>query len=179
MADYYKTLGVERTATAEEIKSKYRKLAMKYHPDRNPNDKAAEEKFKEISEAYETLGDEKKRRDYDFFGSAQNAGASSRQSGTSPFGEETFDGWHWSNQYANNAWNAETKSNGTRFYYYQDSYKNSSDSMQEKELSAVVTNAVTAILGFFLLTIPFVRFFGFILLFKGIFGVLRSLRKIV
>ncbi|RFS22777.1 J domain-containing protein [Chitinophaga silvatica] len=66
--DYYKILGVEKSATSEQIKKAYRKLAVKYHPDKNPNDKAAEEKFKEINEAYEVLSDEEKRKKYDQFG---------------------------------------------------------------------------------------------------------------
>jgi len=68
--DFYSTLGVSRTANADEIKKSYRKLAMQYHPDKNPGNKKAEEKFKEISEAYDTLGDEKKRELYDQFGHA-------------------------------------------------------------------------------------------------------------
>ena len=66
--DYYEVLGVAKTASAEEIKSAYRKLAMKYHPDRNPGDKAAEEKFKEAAEAYDVLHDPEKRQRYDQFG---------------------------------------------------------------------------------------------------------------
>ncbi|GAB4338590.1 MAG: molecular chaperone DnaJ [Calditrichia bacterium] len=66
--DYYEILGVAKTATKEEIKGAYRKLAMKYHPDRNPGDKEAEEKFKEVAEAYDVLSDEKKRATYDRFG---------------------------------------------------------------------------------------------------------------
>ncbi|MGE5614804.1 MAG: DnaJ C-terminal domain-containing protein [Bacillota bacterium] len=66
--DYYEILGVDRNASQEEIKKAYRKLAKKYHPDAHPGDKAAEEKFKEINEAYEALGDEKKRKIYDQFG---------------------------------------------------------------------------------------------------------------
>src|SRR5262245_7742215 len=67
--DYYKILGVARNATEKDIKAAYRKLARKYHPDVNPGDKAAEDKFKEIGEAYEVLSDPEKRRRYDQFGS--------------------------------------------------------------------------------------------------------------
>lgn len=67
--DYYKTLGVSKKSTSEEIKKAYRKLALKYHPDRNKGNKEAEEKFKEISEAYAVLSDKEKRQQYDTFGS--------------------------------------------------------------------------------------------------------------
>ncbi len=66
--DYYATLGVERKATADEIKKAFRKLALQYHPDRNPDDKAAEERFKEVNEAYAVLSDADKRKQYDMFG---------------------------------------------------------------------------------------------------------------
>src|SRR5699024_1962434 len=68
--DYYEVLGVSKTATDEEIKKAYRKLALKYHPDYNPGDKSAEEKFKEINEAHEVLSDPEKRKRYDQFGFA-------------------------------------------------------------------------------------------------------------
>jgi len=68
--DYYELLGVSRTASADELKKAYRKLAMQYHPDRNAGDKAAEQKFKEINEAYDVLRDEQKRAAYDRFGHA-------------------------------------------------------------------------------------------------------------
>jgi molecular chaperone DnaJ len=74
--DYYEVLGVERSADAATLKSAYRKLAMKYHPDKNPGDKAAEDLFKEASEAYEVLSDAEKRARYDQFGHSKN-----------PFGE--------------------------------------------------------------------------------------------
>ncbi len=66
--DYYEVLSVERTADGEEIKRAYRRMAMKYHPDRNPGDTEAEQKFKEAAEAYEVLVDDQKRKIYDQFG---------------------------------------------------------------------------------------------------------------
>jgi curved DNA-binding protein len=68
--DYYKILGVDRKASVDEIKKAYRKLAMQYHPDRNPGDKKAEDRFKEFNEAYQVLSDEKKRTRYDQLGSS-------------------------------------------------------------------------------------------------------------
>lgn len=87
--DYYKILGVDKNATKEEIKKQYRKLAQQYHPDRNPGDKSAEEKFKEINEAYEVLGDDEKRAKYD------QLGANWRQFQESGAG---FDFSQWANQ---------------------------------------------------------------------------------
>ena len=75
--DYYETLGIDRSASPGDIKSAFRKLAMQHHPDRNPGDKAAEQRFKELNEAYEILKDDQKRAAYDQFGHAafQNGGA--------------------------------------------------------------------------------------------------------
>ena len=82
--DYYQLLGVSRSATADEIKKAYRKLAMIHHPDKNQGHKKSEEKFKELSEAYDVLGDEKKRANYDQFGHADASG--------NPFGPGGFGG---------------------------------------------------------------------------------------
>lgn len=79
--DYYEILGVSKSASADEIKKSYRKVAMQYHPDRNPGDKAAEEKFKEAAEAYEILSDPDKRAQYDRFGHAGVGGAGARGGG--------------------------------------------------------------------------------------------------
>src|ERR1700722_9737738 len=75
MTDYYNTLDISKGATAEEIKKAYRKKAVKFHPDKNPGDSEAEKKFKEISEAYEVLSDEKKRQTYDRYGKDALQGA--------------------------------------------------------------------------------------------------------
>ena len=89
--DYYKILGVERSASADDIRKAYRKLALKYHPDRNPGDKAAEDRFKEMNEAYQVLGDETKRARYNQLGSEYS---SWQQRG----GQGDFDWGQWVNQ---------------------------------------------------------------------------------
>jgi curved DNA-binding protein len=99
--DYYSILGVSKTATAEEIKKAYRKLAVKYHPDKNPGDKKAEESFKQVNEAHEVLSDETKRKNYDLYGDPadrtyNDAGAGQRgqqrgrrsKNSSSTFGED-------------------------------------------------------------------------------------------
>lgn len=85
--DYYETLGVGRDASADELKKAYRKLAMKYHPDQNPDDKTAEQKFKDLNEAYDVLKDEQKRAAYDRFGHAAF-------DGSGPFGGGGGGGFH-------------------------------------------------------------------------------------
>jgi curved DNA-binding protein len=87
--DYYKILGVERKASADDIRSAYRKLAMKFHPDKNPGDKKSEDKFKDINEAYQVLSDDQKRARYDQLGSAYS---NFRTSGGRP-GDFQWDDW--------------------------------------------------------------------------------------
>jgi molecular chaperone DnaJ len=97
-ADYYKTLGVDERATEQEIKKSFRKLAKEYHPDRNQGDAHKEKRFKEISEAYETLSDKKKRSEYDnlrrfgAFDNGQRGGHHSGQPGAGPFGAGGYTG---------------------------------------------------------------------------------------
>ncbi|MBQ9017249.1 DnaJ domain-containing protein [Candidatus Saccharibacteria bacterium] len=87
--DYYEVLGVSKNASDDEIKKAYRKLAIKYHPDKNPGDKEAEEKFKEVSEAHEILSDKQKRARYDQFGHAGVDGGAGNPfgGGQNPFGQ--------------------------------------------------------------------------------------------
>ena len=91
--DYYKILGVERTASQDEIKKAFRKLAMKYHPDKNPGDKKSEDKFKEINEAHEVLGDKQKRARYDQLGESYSRWQQGGGSGN----------FNWDDWFTNNA----------------------------------------------------------------------------
>jgi molecular chaperone DnaJ len=90
--DYYEVLGVDRAASPDQIKKSFRKLAMRFHPDKNPGDKKAEEKFKEASEAYEVLSDTQKKQTYDQFGHAAGQGGPGGFSGFRP-GQNPFEGF--------------------------------------------------------------------------------------
>lgn len=106
MEDLYEELGVARTASQNEIKSAYRKLAVKYHPDKNPGDKAAEEKFKRISAAYDVLSDETKRRQYDSYGQSENYG----NAYSNPYGDFGRSGHgDWQRQWSRGGWGNETQ----------------------------------------------------------------------
>ena len=89
--DYYEVLGVSRDASAEDIKKAYRKMALKYHPDRNPGDATAEEKFKEAAEAYDVLSNPDKKARYDQFGHAGMSGAAGGGGGFDGFGGFTME----------------------------------------------------------------------------------------
>lgn len=188
MNDYYSILGISKNATQEEIKKAYRNLAFKYHPDRNPDDKQAEEKFKKISEAYDTLGDEKKRAEYDRFGSAGTSYNSEnsyyqnsyqnyyqQQSYSDPFGsEDSF--WQWFNS------SAGQNSGRNSSYYYE--YGNSQKNYSKKSLWTEFFMKVGQIfIGLFFfrfswIIIPFGPLLCLGLLATGISGAVRALRMI-
>ena len=130
MEDLYTVLGVSRTASAEEIKKAYRNLALKYHPDRNQGDAAAEEKFKQINAAYDVLGDETKRRQYDMYGASdpfrqareesarqENAYGTYRRNGTYDTGTYGSADPFW--EFFNNAYNTDKRQQDTESYTYQ------------------------------------------------------------
>ena len=111
MEDLYQVLGISKTASQSEIKSAYRKLAVKYHPDKNPGDKAAEEKFKQITAAYDVLSDETKRRQYDSYGSYATSDAyGSQGNGTYGYGNHGYGHQGtWQGQWRQGGWYTETQ----------------------------------------------------------------------
>ncbi len=188
LEDLYETLGVQKNATQDEIKSAYRKLAMKYHPDRNPGDKAAEEKFKNITAAYDVLGDETKRRNYDSFGSTSYGQQQNNQS-YNPWGAYGFGGsaggyspqddpfWQWTNYGSQNSSNGERR---TYYYKYEDPKKNYSRGDWFAELLRSAALFVFCLFfmrySFFIIPIgPILCLAGVV---KGFTGVAKSLRGI-
>ena len=188
MNDYYSVLGISKNATQEEIKKAYRNLAFKYHPDRNPDNKEEEERFKKISEAYDVLGDEKKRAEYDRFGSAGSSYNSEnsyyqnnyqnyyqQQSYSNPFGsEDSF--WQWFNSSA-----SQNSGRNTNYYY---EYKNPEQNYSKKSLwTEFFMKVGQIIIGLFFfrfswIIIPFGPLLCLGLLATGFTGAIRALRLI-
>ncbi len=189
MSNYYDILGVPKTATADEIKKAYRTLAFKYHPDRNPGNAAAEEKFKQISAAYDVLGDEAKRRNYDLGAystdSYSSAGQSQQQyqhqyqyTYSNPFGEDNF--WEWFNGAQGRANNQQAQNSNSNYthYNYNQNYEEKS---RGEHVSSFFLKLLQTFVGF-----TFLRFSWYILPFgpiicigvivNGISGVVRSLK---
>ena len=189
MSNYYEILGVSKNATADEIKKAYRTLAFKYHPDRNQGNAAAEEKFKQISAAYDVLGDESKRRQYDMGGySTENAYSSSsaqqqyqrqyQYTYQNPFGEDNFWEWFNGNQFRNRYQQTQrSQGNYSQYNYSNDDEKQTRGSY----FSTFVLKVLQTIVG-----LMFFRFSWFIIPFgpiicigviaNGVSGVVRSLK---
>ena len=189
MNDYYQILGVSRNATTDEIKKAYRNLAFKYHPDRNPGDKAAEEKFKQISVAYDVLGDEAKRRNYDLGGYSESSYTNSnaqyqrqyQYTYQNPFGDENF--WQWFG--GTNHQNAANQNNSQQNYnqhYDSQNYKKRTRSSYKSMLFSKSLQTLAALLMF---RISFFIPFGFFICLgvmingiSGIFEAIRGLRRV-
>ena len=190
MSNYYETLGVSKNATADEIKKAYRTLAFKYHPDRNQGNAEAEEKFKQISAAYDVLGDEAKRRQYDMGGysdSYSSAGSQTQQqyqrqyqyTYQNPFGEENF--WEWFNGAQFRSRNQQTQN--TNHYYNQYDYSNQSNEPETKRdhLSMLFLKALQTFVGFTFfrfswIIIPFGPIICIGVIVNGVSGVVRALK---
>lgn len=191
MNDYYQILGVSKNATTDEIKKAYRNLAFKYHPDRNPGDKAAEEKFKQISAAYDVLGDEAKRRNYDLGGYSESAYSNANSNAQyqrqyqytyqNPFGDENF--WQWFG--GANRQNAANQNNSQQNYnqhYDSQDYKKRTKSSYKSMLFSKSLQTLVALLMF---RISFFIPFGFFICLgvmingiSGIFEAIRGLRRV-
>ena len=178
MEDLYKILGVEKTATADQIKKAYRELAMKYHPDRNPGDTVAEEKFKQISAAYSVLSDETKRKQYDMYGSTDNSSSSSYSGNYQGFG-----GYYQGNPFEE--WFKEAKNYNWRSQYeYETSEKYYEKPTKRKALRMLCSNLLSLFAGLFLFRFSFILLpIGPILcimvIANGISGALRAIKFIL
>lgn len=195
MSNYYDILGVSKNATADEIKKAYRNLAFKYHPDRNQGNAAAEEKFKQISAAYDVLGDEAKRRQYDMgyssdnysYDSQANAGNQQYQrqyqyTYSNPFGDENF--WEWFNGAQFRSRNQQTQN--TNQYYNQYDYSNHTNEPETKRdhLSMLFLKALQTFVGFTFfrfswIIIPFGPIICIGVIVNGVSGVIKALKGLL
>ncbi|MCR4822495.1 MAG: DnaJ domain-containing protein [Treponema sp.] len=198
MEDLYETLGISKTATQSEIKSAYRKLAIKYHPDKNPGDKAAEEKFKKITAAYDVLSDETKRRQYDSYGSTSDYGYSSsssnpygsygwgqagswqRNSGSYNGGETQSDFDDAFSQWFNYAREASQNQNRNTYYY---STKNEPETKGQSLIKIIQSLAIMLLgswsLKFSWMLLPFGPILSIAAIVHGFTGITRGLRRLL
>lgn len=191
MEDLYAVLGLTKSASQDEIKSAYRKLAFKYHPDKNPGDKTAEEKFKKISAAYDVLGDETKRRQYDSFGSQSDSSYGQNYYGNSGGYNTSWNTGSWDSrtqsdfndafeQWFNYARSNQNNSSGNAYRFYPGTVPET----KGQALSLLVRKALTMGLGLFFLRFSLFLFpFGPILCFYAIFsgfkGIVQALRYLL
>lgn len=193
MGSYYEDLGVDKSATADEIKKAYRTMAFKYHPDRNPGDKVAEEKFKQINTAYEVLSDETKRRNYDLTGqtdySSQNNSGPYGAGGYygNPFGnDDTFWQWFNGNTQKNTYDDYSDYSNEEKKYSYWNYQKTSENNSRKDYISLFVLKLLQTAVGLFFFKYSFfIVPFGFLICIgvigngiKGMVSALNGLKRI-
>ncbi len=180
MNDLYSALGVSKTASADEIKKAYRDAAFKYHPDRNPGDKTSEDKFKEISAAYDVLGDETKRQQYDMYGSADAYAQSQRQSYNQGYGQNPFgdDFWQWYTQASRPDMNT---GNYRRTYTYQ---RRQEPLTRTEHFFALIRYGLTLLAGlaffkFSIILFPIGPILCIAAIVNGASGVLRSISGLI
>lgn len=171
--DYYEVLGVDKNASADEIKKAYRKLAFKYHPDQNPGDKAAEEKFKQISEAYDVLGDEQKRQNYDlggqFYTNQQYSGGYENSTGSqNPFGNEEF--WQWFQQAQSQAQNNQQE--------YRRRTRPTKSQLRKNFFIRIAETIAGVVFFRFSYFVPFGGIICLFLIFRGISGAMLTFRQL-
>ena len=195
MKDYYEVLGVSKTASADEIKKAYRTLAFKYHPDRNAGNKEAEEKFKEITAAYDVLSDEGKRRNYDLGGYSTNDYSNSSQQQyqrqyqytyADPFGQD-----FWQNFAGSNMQN-QTQNQYQNDNPYNNYYKSQNRSRQRRSYTRgdywqmLFMKAIQSLVAMFMFRISFYIIpFGFLICIgvfadgiRGVGTAIRGLRTV-
>jgi len=180
MDDLYKTLGVEKTSTPNEIKKAYRDAAFKYHPDRNPGDKVAEENFKKINAAYSVLGEESKRSEYDRYGSSDGYATSQRnaynQAGSGSPGD---DFWGWYQQQAN-AQQRQQQQYRQSYSYSNRDWSNNPSNKKEALWSLIKSLLILAVSVYFLrwswILLPIGPILCLLGIFRGATNLLQSIR---
>ena len=201
MEDLYEVLGISRSASQSEIKSAYRKLAVKYHPDKNPGDKAAEEKFKKITAAYDVLSDETKRRQYDSYGSTGSYSSGSAHS-SNPYGTYGWNGQGtWQGQWQNGAWHAETQDDFSDAFnqwfnygkstqgqskntYYYDFKRSSEPETKTENIFYILQKLAIMLIGawslkFSWILLPFGPIMSFAAIIHGFTGITRGVRRLL
>ena len=187
MDDLYQILEISKTATADEIKKAYRNLAFKYHPDRNPGDKAAEEKFKNINAAYSVLGDTTKRAQYDQYGSVdQQQAAGSQQNpygqgygwGSYQSGGDEF--WDW---FADTGQRSRQEEEPRNSYSWSSGNKNNGKLSKREAWSLFIQKGLLLVAGIFFLQysfiiIPFGPFLCIAAIVNGVTGVAKAFHSI-
>lgn len=176
--DLYEVLGVSKDASAEDIKKAFRKLAIAYHPDKNPGDVVAEEKFKELNAAYSVLGDENKRAQYDRYGSADAYASSSSTNTNYGYGTTGDPFWDWFTQQTSSSNQGYQQSQ----QYYWSTRKTRTPTRKEAFLM-LIKNICVFILGvvFFrvaILFFPIGPIIALAAIINGLFGVIKSIAAI-